>query len=295
MHLRTLLLIPTLALAACGDKPTSDDAAQATAPAAPKATASSPAPSAAPAAAPTPAAPAAKPTAAEATPAPALPTKLMNDLDLTKPVPVDALREAWFAWKDQPVTLGGFVLTNMRTAFIAGSAELTDAAGGSELLATCRMQDSTSHRAKADQPVMLRGRVVGITTATPGRKSAVQLQDCSLVSIGEAFPADTVARPGQDAAIPVAALHAAIAGWMGRELSVVGDFHGNTHSGASDETRVDLKGKDGKVAAGCNMPGKVEMPASALSQRSGVEMRGTLGEGEFDRVTLNGCRFLNRS
>lgn len=295
MNVRTLLLIAALVLAACSDEPASGSAAQATAPSASKATASSPAPSAAPAAAPTPAAPAAKPTAAAATPAPALPSKLMSDLDLTKPVPVDALREAWFAWKDQPVTLGGFVLTNMRTAFIAGSAELTDAAGGSELLATCRMQDSTSHRAKADQPVVLRGRVVGITTATPGRKPAIELRDCELVSIGEAFPADTAARPGQDATIAVAALHTAIAGWLGRELSVEGDFHGNTWSGASDETRVDLKGKDGRVAAGCNMPGKVEMPASVLAQRSGVQLRGTLGEPAFGSVTLNGCRFLNRS
>jgi hypothetical protein len=205
------------------------------------------------------------------------------------------LQKSWFAWKDQTVTLGGFALTTMRTAFIAGSAELTDRAGGTEMLASCKMQDSTTHRAKADELVVLRGRVVGITTATIGRKPAIELRDCALVSIGEAFPTDSPGRPGQDDVIPVTTLHAEIAGWLGREVSVVGDFHSNTYSSASDETRVDLKGEAGQVALGCNMEGQIEMPAAVLSQRSGVQMRGTLGEAAFNSVTLNDCRFINRS
>ncbi len=283
MHVRSLLLTTAFVLAACSEEPASTAAAPAAAATAPKAAESTTAPSAAPTPAPA------------ATPALDLPERLMGDLDLSKPLPVDELRNAWFAWKDQTVTLGGFGLTNMRTAFIAGSAELTDRAGGTEMLASCDMQDSTSHRAKADEPVVLRGRVVGITTATIGRKPAIELRDCALVSIGEAFPSDTLARPGQDSAIPVTALHAAITGWLGREVSVVGDFHGNTYSSASDETRVDLKGEAGKVAVGCNMKGQVEMPAALLSQRSGVQMRGTLGEAAFNSVTLNDCHFINRS
>lgn len=289
MQIRFLFLISALALAACGDQHASMPASDSAAPAA---SATAPAPAAPPAAS----APARTATPAPAATAAAAPSqRLMSDLDLAAPVPVDALHSAWFAWKDQPVTLGGFVLTKMRHAFITGSAQLTDRAGGTDLLATCRMQDSTQHRAKVDQPVLLRGRVIGITTATAGRKPALELQDCALVSIGDDFPPDTPARPGQDAAIPVATLHAAVTGWLGREASVVGDFHGNTYSSASDETRVDLKGTDGKIAVGCNLEGSVEMPASVLSQRSGVQMRGTLGEAAFDRVTLNGCRFINRS
>lgn len=273
MRLPHLLLCCLPAFAGCGSAPDPDGRNRSGALPSAQAAAQASVPSAAPA-------------------PPPLPERLMDDLDLTVPVAVDELREAWFAWEGQPVRVGAYVLTSLQTAFIAGSAELTDRARGERMLAGCELLGRHSHRVRADQPVVLAARVRGITTATPDRSPAVALGECVLLSVGRDFAADVPARPAREEPVALSELHRALASWLGREISVYGEFHGQDWLAAHGQTRVQLRGRDGEVALACHLDGQAEPPRRSQSGERQVWMRGALRGASSGVVTLDGCRYL---
>jgi len=102
-----------------------------------------------------------------------------------------------------------------------------------------------------------------------------------------------------DEPVPASALYDAFYGdkdaWLGKQVTVVGYYKGSTHSSATDETRVDLKtGQLGKTVVGCMIKGKDVTPRSAVAQRAGVIMRGTISEPFFGQVILRNAVFMNR-
>jgi len=100
--------------------------------------------------------------------------------------------------------------------------------------------------------------------------------------------------------IPAGILHEAFYAnkdaWLGKKVTVVGYYKGNTHSSATDQTRVDLKtGQLGKTVVGCYMPGKDVVPKSVAEARADVLMRGTIAEPFFGQVVLKDSVFVNRN
>jgi len=83
--------------------------------------------------------------------------------------------------------------------------------------------------------------------------------------------------------------------WLGQTVQVVGYFKGTTHSSATDTTRIDLKTEPlGKTVVGGIISGKQVAPRSAVKQRAGVILKGTIAEPYFGMVILNDASFQNR-
>jgi hypothetical protein len=231
-------------------------------------------------------------------PAPTAPRLTPDDITPDEPIPAGDLHAAYFAWDDQPVTVGGYlwIFGSMRSsASLDDRIELIAAPGDEQPLLECRMQRVPDQKVGREEPLVVQGTYAGFTTATRDGSSKLRLKDCTLVAVGEAFDADAPAMPGQDEPIPVAALHAAVTGWQGKTVTVAGYYKGSTYSSASDKTRIDLKAdRLGDTVVGCRIPGKDVTPPSAVEDREGVTLRGTIGAAAFGQVILEDCTFLNR-
>jgi hypothetical protein len=230
--------------------------------------------------------------------APTAPQLSPDDIDPDEPIAAGDLHAAYFAWDDQPVTVGGYlwIFGSMRSsASLDDRIELIAAPGDEQKLLECAMQNVPDQKVGREEPLVVQGTYAGFTTATRDGSPKLQLKDCELVSVGEAFEADTPATPGQAQPIPVEALYAAVTGWQGKTVTVAGYYKGSTYSSASDKTRIDLKAdRLGNTVVGCRIPGKDVTPQSAADDRAGVTLRGTIGEAAFGQVILEDCTFLNR-
>lgn len=219
------------------------------------------------------------------------------DVNPDEPIPVEALRDAYFAWKDQPVVVGGYlwVFGESKRGKLNRRITLTDAPGSAVELADCEFEDASGERVTTDQPLIIKGTHTRFSTATRNGQPKLQLKACEVISIGEAFDEGTEAMPGQTQPIPVQKLYAAVMGWQGKELTVVGYYHSSGYSSATGKTKINLRaGRGGKNAVGCQIPGENVTPENLKDNREGVIMRGTMGEPTFDQVILENCTFLNR-
>jgi predicted small lipoprotein YifL len=240
---------------------------------------------------PAPAAPSVEADTAEATQesAPAV-TLLLRDLNPDEPIPVADLQTAYFAWGEQPVVIGGYLNVPTRRGRINRRISLTSEPGAELSMAGCRIEDPSGERVQSDQPIVIKG-----TMRRYSGKPSIDLDDCEVVSIGEAFDQSTPATPGLEAPIPVGTLYQALTDWYGKEITVVGYYRGSGHSSANDKTSVALAPGAGKTSAvNCNIPGQDVVPASVAAQREGVVMRGTVGDATWPQVVLEDCTFVNR-
>ena len=212
------------------------------------------------------------------------------------PVPAGDLRDAYFHWIGETVHVAGYPATFFDEDYWSGVDALTAVPEkGAPGLVDCRFAAVPEGKVARTTPVVVRGKVEARTWATTDGNPMLQLGDCEVVAIGEQ-PA-SVGEPWQLDGRPIAvqALHEAALGWQGRKVQVVGRYHGSTHSSAGDLQRHDIADASGKVAVGCSHRGSAGAPASAVGQRDGVVVEGTIGEPMFDQLTLENCRFVNRS
>lgn len=211
------------------------------------------------------------------------------------PIPVADLHAAMFAWKDQQVTFGGYLDIATRRGKINRRLSFTSEPEGEISMADCELTDPSGERVKREQPIVIKGTFTHFDDATPERKPKLHVKECEVVSIGEAFDENVPAEPGSDQTIAIGTLYDAITGRVGKEVSVVGYYGGNTHSSANDQTSVGLKsGQGGKGMVNCNMPGKDVVPANLKDNREGVVMTGMIGQPGWDIVNLFDCAFVNR-
>lgn len=215
------------------------------------------------------------------------------------PVPAGDLRDAYFHWKDETITVAAYPSQHRspgrwRQRMSFGAEPATD----SSAMLVCQMAEVPEEKIASDTLVVLRGtfshRFFAVLEGQPPR---IDMEDCEVVSSGGDMPAGGDAWTIGADPVPVAALHEAMFGWQGDTVKVVGYYHGAGYSSATDKTRVNLKpGADAKTGVvGCEIPGKVDMPQSMRDQRDGVIVEGTLGEPGWDNLTLDDCRVVNRS
>jgi hypothetical protein len=214
------------------------------------------------------------------------------------PVPAGDLRDAYFHWKDETITVAAYPSQlrspgRWRQRMSFGAEPATE----SSTLLVCQMVEVPEEKIASDTLVVLRGtfshRFFAVLEGQPPR---IDMEDCEVVSSGGDMPAGDPWTIGADP-VPVAALHEAMFAWQGNTVKVVGYYHGAGYSSATDKTRVNLKpGAEAKTGVvGCEIPGKVDMPQSMRDQRDGVIVEGTLGEPGWDNLTLDDCRLVNRS
>jgi hypothetical protein len=219
------------------------------------------------------------------------------ELNPDEPIPVEAMRDAYFAWKDQPVIVGGYlwVFGDSKRGKLNRRITLTDAPDSDIELADCEFENASGERITTDQALVIKGTHTRFSTATREGQPKLQIKDSEVVSIGEVFAEEAEAVPGQAQPIPVRKLHDAVTGWQGKKITVIGYYHSSGYSSATDKSKINLRaGRSGKNAVGCQIPGENVTPENLADNREGVVMRGTVGEPTFDQVILEDCTFLNR-
>ncbi|MCV0396314.1 MAG: hypothetical protein K5872_03915 [Rhizobiaceae bacterium] len=211
------------------------------------------------------------------------------------PVPVADLHASMFAWKDQPVTFGGYLDIATRRGKINRRLSFTSEPEGEISMADCELTDPSGERVKREQPIVIKGTFTHFDDATPERKPKLHMKECEVVSIGEAFDQNVPAEPGSEQIIPIGTLYEAITGGVGTEVSVTGYYRGSGHSSANDLTAVNLSpAQGGKAVVNCHIAGKDVVPANLKDNREGVVMTGTIGQPGWDIVNLYDCAFVNR-
>ena len=252
---------------------------------------------AAPAAAGEPAA-AAAPATAPAAPAAATvmvtrPAPKLTSLPST-PVPAGDLRDAYHHWNGATVTVAGYPDTFRDTEPWSRVSELTGTPEDDDpVLVDCDFASPPEGDAARAELAVVRGTFTGRSWATIGNVPVIQMKDCTVVPGGAAATGDPWTLDGTP--VPIQQLYDAVVGWQGKKVQVVGAYDSSTHSSAGDTQRHDLRDAAGKVAVGCEHPGKAPAPRSAVDQREGVIVEGTIGEPAFGTVTLQDCRFVNRT
>jgi hypothetical protein len=277
------LLMP---LAACGrDDADAAPAAGVGSAAAAPAAAAAPGPAAAEPAA----APASAPAAAAGKPAPKL-TSLP-----TTPVPAGDLRDAYFHWDKAVVTVAAHPDTFRDEDDWSRVSEWTAVPEkGAQKLVDCDIDNPPEGKVARTTLVALRGTVRARSWATIGKVPVLELEGCEVVASSEVVATGDPWRL-DGTPIPIQALYDAALGWQGKKVQVVGSYHSSTHSSAGDTQRHDLVDASGKKAVSCSHQGAAPAPQSAVDQRDGVIVEGTIGEPSFDQVNLIDCRFVNRS
>jgi hypothetical protein len=162
-------------------------------------------------------------------------------------------------------------------------------------LVSCDFTSTPEGKVARTTLVAVRGKVTERSWTSGNRDGALAVEECEVIGVGDEVNAagDPWKLDGQ--AIPVQALYDAALGWQGKKVQVVGRYNGSTHSSAGDTQRHDFEDASGKKAVACSHKGNAPAPQSAVDQRDGVIVEGTIGEPFFDQVQLTDCRFVNRS
>jgi hypothetical protein len=208
-------------------------------------------------------------------------------------IPVGTAHRAFFAWKGKEVSVQGHVHSAMSTAMLGERPSLVGAPGSTKKLVECAMKTADTSSFPREEAVVLRGTVGGEL----GFEGAVLMTGCTLVSRGQAPAPAAEPNPERiDPGRPIRAedLHAEVAGWHGKEVTLVGNYWGTTVSTVSGAERIRLDFTDpaGNKVAACFV--QVE-PKTLAGDRKDVVVSGTITKPVFDMVTLDPCRVVNRS
>lgn len=214
----------------------------------------------------------------------------------SEPLDAGALRDAYFHWQDELVTVAGHPLTFFETEDWRQVEALSAVAErDAPALVACEWARVPEGKTTRTDVVVVRGRFVARSWAVPAKDPPqVELRECELLAGAPVEPAgDPWQLDGRP--VPVAAFHDAVFGWQGQRVRAVGHYDSSTYSSASDTTRHDLARAGGGKVLGCESAGQAAAPASAVAERDGVVVEGVVGEPAFGAVGLRECRFVNRS
>jgi len=237
------------------------------------------------------------PPARPAEPAAVMPADVPADKVLSV-AELDAIMKRWAEGTE--VSVAGYP-----TFYIGDEADLRTeldlaaqpAAEHDDRLVTCELAaPPAKERVSNKTPVVMKGKLAGLWP--PGEGKQVRLKDCVLVSRDKPFDAAAPAVPGGAAPIPADKLHLAIAGWIGKQLTVTGVYFGTTISKNKDgkpiEVRFDLltAAGDFEPKVGCHLPlvePTPELDAALNKNRDSVTVRGKFKEVVFGAPQLEPC------
>ncbi len=257
----------------------------------------------------------AEPAAPEPTPETAVASKpatpITASVDVTtltsgEPVNAAVLRDAVVRWVGQSVLIGGYPWLDgdeegsfgMRVTLVPAPTS-----GEAEQIVECWPKDTTRHKVTKSTPVVVAAKIRSLERRGT---DPVRLDDCRVVSVGEAFDSSVAADPKQPVPIPLNAFNQAVYALNGQKVTVEGYLKGSSTSRLKDGTvtEVELQEREtdglGEAAVSCRLAGNGEasdlIPPAALDQRAGTVMTGTIEykTGMTDRVYLKDCEFVNR-
>lgn len=211
-----------------------------------------------------------------------------GSVDLSRPIGVKQLTDAFFAWKGKRITITGYCNFFFDEGEIGKSVKIVANPGDKDKLITCAMRTNYSGRFAKTVPVVIEGTIK--------RKSywGIELIDCKLVSKGKK-PATVKAavNAASGSVFEAGDFARAYSGWLGKEVSVIGYYWGTTTSTTKygKTIRVDLQDpKHTSIKVGCEMKEKHER----ITKRAGTIIRGRVSGQVFGGVRMTNCVFVNR-
>ncbi|MCD4702524.1 MAG: hypothetical protein K8S24_11775 [Candidatus Aegiribacteria sp.] len=206
-----------------------------------------------------------------------------------------ALNEAYFAWIGKEVTLVAYpYIWYGEDVVVEDDLRLVADPESTDELAT----------ANFDEPLnltVMRGEIIAVRGIVEDGWNGPELAGAVFVDAPDAFVrVETSPWAYAGEPIPVDQFNEMFNVWTGKEVTVEGHYHSSTTSTTDYGVtiRIDLSHPEDtytKLVA-CEMLEPLSDLSDSLivAERSGVQIRGTVGDPFFDQVGLEGCILLNR-
>jgi hypothetical protein len=229
--------------------------------------------------------------------APLYPEGKLDPAAVTPDVAVDAwaLNEAYFAWMRMEVTLVAYpyIWYGDDTVVEDELRLVADPESTDELATAC-----------FDEPqnlTVLRGEIISVRGIVDEGWNGPELTGAVFIDPPDAFErVETSPWVYVDEPIPVDQFSEMFNAWTGKEVTVVGYYHSSTTSTTDYGTtiRIDLSDPQDTYTkyAACEMLEPLSAVSESLivTDRAGVQIRGTIADPFFDNVRLEGCTLINR-
>ncbi len=212
-----------------------------------------------------------------------------SDIDLTKPIPVKDLKEAFFAWDGQEVIITGYCDFFRNKGKIGTKVSLIESPEGGDVLVECNMLEDYEEEFDKSIPVTIKGV---IDRDFFGR---IILKDCELITKGEEAMFSGKINPFNPPkeSMWVGDFFNSYFGWIGKEVSVIGYYFGTTTSTTNNAVyiRIDLLDPETREkSVGCYM---IEDPDYDLANnRENVVIRGIIKGESFGNVSMEECELV---
>lgn len=207
------------------------------------------------------------------------------------------LHEAYYHWTGQTVTVVAYPALFWTPDPFQKRIEIgTEPVKKAPVLAECTFAETPEGEMHSDVTLVLRGKFDSRFFEVPdGQPPRIKMNDCELLSTGDAMPSEGDPWTISDEPIAIDALHKAVFGWEGQKVRVAGYYKSTTVSSVSggELTSHDLQaGQGGPVVVECRQPGNVDAPASVIADRGKAVVEGTFSKGYGRTVILEDCGFV---
>jgi hypothetical protein len=212
-------------------------------------------------------------------------------IDVNKPIDAVEANTQIDCWNDKKIEVAGYGFVFYGDSLDTKSGlNLTDSAGSSKKLIDCRFvtPPSLTKIAKTDM-IHIRGNIRGDFFG------AVSMDSCEIIAVAKSIPTQT-ADPFGKGLMNAISLSADYYKWVGKEISVIGDYYMTTISTTAygKTIRIDLKnGSNYEKEVGCEF--KEDPSAKIRVNEKGVIIKGKIQvRAPFGYLMLEDCSVVNR-
>ena len=208
--------------------------------------------------------------------------KIMTPMNASEfePIPAKDLLDTWTAWSGKEVQVTGYLdLFFDKGKLSFQSAKLVSKPGGDKVLVEAKLLEMDENEYDRNVPVTIKGKIKG-TWGFDGAYHAY-LIDAKIVKNGAEIPTEKLLDPENlNEPVSAQALYNNYIGWLGKEVTVIGNANGVTTSTTSYGVtiRVDLTDPNSAFTKYCGVRVKDESHAQSAKDASNKERK---YRGEF--------------
>jgi hypothetical protein len=203
-------------------------------------------------------------------------------------VKVSKLSESFFEWINTEVIIAGYVKMMGDIHEIGKEVQIIASPDSSTVLFNCVFKKEIKKDINAGDIIILKGKI------TENSYFGIKINDCEFISLNGKYIKAQSLNPYSLPTEPIFAadLYSAFMSWMGKEVTVTGNYNNTTTSTLNNNAttyRVDLEDPEtGQNLVGCIMRDKPD--SDWLSKnRKDIVIRGKVTKDEFGRVMLDDC------
>ncbi len=219
----------------------------------------------------------------------------VNDIDLSKPIPVEVANAEIMCWDGKTIDIAGYVYNMYRADSINvdyGSFTILAGKGSNKHAVSVYLKDrGNKFKISPNDMIHIRATVSGTYFDT-----VVSVNNAEVIEIKPTIATEKLNPAKEGAIFDAGELNKDYTQWNNKEIAVVGNYMMTTTSKTSYGTtiRVDLKGEKSDYAdVGCEF---AVDPSDKLSEnRAGVIVVGKIVPGgSFGKLQLSDCKMTNR-